>query len=263
MYSHISSQQLTDLTGKVAFVTGGAAGIGEAIVKRLHESGAKVMVADLQQAQADELARELNGLRPESAASFGLDVSDATALDAAFRATIEQFERVDILVNNAGIYPFKSLAEMTEDDFMKVINVNLKSVFLTTKLFSDYMKEKEIKGRIINVTSIDAIHPSLVGLAHYDASKHGEWGFTKNVALELAPFGITVNAIAPGAIATPGTGSENGEATPQLEAFLAQIPLKRIGHPDEIAKAVLFLSSDMASYMTGSQIVVDGGRLLS
>jgi len=263
MYSTVNFEKLIDVSSKVALVTGGAAGIGKAIVKRLHEAGARVMIADINQEKADSFAAELNELRPSSAASFALDVSQADQVDLAFRALIDQFGTIDILVNNAGIYPFIPLADMTEDDFMKVINVNLRSVFLFTRTVSEYMKAESIKGKIINITSIDAIHPSMVGLAHYDASKHGEWGFTKNVALELAPFGISVNAIAPGAIATPGTGSENGETTPQQEAFITQIPLKRMGHPDEIAKVALFLASDMASYITGSQVVVDGGRLLS
>jgi 2-deoxy-D-gluconate 3-dehydrogenase len=126
-------------------------------------------------------------------------------------------------------------------------------------------------GKIINVTSIDALHPSSVGLAHYDASKHGVWGFTKNVALELAPHKIWVNAIAPGGIQTPGVQKlQKDSPVPQgvdmqklLEAFLAKIPMKRMGDPDDIGKVALFLASDMSSYMTGSQVVVDGGVLLS
>ena len=121
-------------------------------------------------------------------------------------------------------------------------------------------------GRIINITSVDALHPSSVGLAVYDASKHGLWGFTKNTALELASHNIHVNAIAPGGIATPGTGA-GMPVTPDMEAilkkFMEKIPLKRMGDPDDIGKVALFLASDLASYMTGSQIVVDGGVLLS
>jgi 2-deoxy-D-gluconate 3-dehydrogenase len=123
-------------------------------------------------------------------------------------------------------------------------------------------------GKIINVTSIDALHPSMIGLAHYDASKHGVWGFTKNSALELAEHKIWVNAIAPGGIATPGTGAGNGAPVSEamasiIKTFLAKIPMHRMGEPDDIGTVALFLASDMASYMTGSQIVVDGGVLLS
>jgi 2-deoxy-D-gluconate 3-dehydrogenase len=126
-------------------------------------------------------------------------------------------------------------------------------------------------GKIINITSIDAIHPSMVGLAHYDASKHGVWGFTKNSALELSADKIWVNAIAPGGIATPGvaamqpdTATADSEALKkQTEAFMAKIPMHRMGEPDEIGMVALFLASDMSSYMTGEQVVVDGGALLS
>ncbi|HEY4475512.1 MAG TPA: SDR family oxidoreductase, partial [Candidatus Paceibacterota bacterium] len=121
-------------------------------------------------------------------------------------------------------------------------------------------------GKIINITSIDALHPSSVGLAVYDASKHGLWGFTKNTALELAPHNIQVNAIAPGGIATPGTGAGQPKTAVMdaiLKKFLEKIPMKRMGEPDDIGKVALFLASDLSSYMTGSQIVVDGGVLLS
>ena len=123
------------------------------------------------------------------------------------------------------------------------------------------MVEQGGGGRIMNVTSIDALHPSMVGLAPYDASKHGLWGFTKNVALELAPHGIAVNAVAPGGVDTPGAGT--GDLDPGVrEAFKRLIPMGRMGEPDDIARAVLFLASDLASYVTGAQLVVDGGRLL-
>jgi 2-deoxy-D-gluconate 3-dehydrogenase len=228
----------------------------------LHQAGARVLIADLNQEKADALAADLNAQRPDSAASFALDVSKADEVESAFGHAVETFGQVDILVNNAGVYPMIPLANMSEDDFMKVINVNLRSVFLTTKAASEHMKAKGIKGKIINVTSIDAIHPSMVGLAHYDASKHGEWGFTKNTALELAAFGITVNAIAPGAIATPGTGVVDGVVPDALKPFIERVPMGRMGTGDDIAKVALFLASDLSSYMTGSQVVVDGGILL-
>lgn len=251
--------KLISLNGKVAFVTGGAMGIGEAIVRRLHQAGAIVMVADLNREVADQLAAELNRLRADSAHAFGLDVSQASEVEAAFAYTLEKCGSIDILVNNAGIYPSKSVMDMSEADFMKTLEVNLKGVFLCTQNAVTAMRSG---GKIINITSIDAIHPTMVGLAAYDASKHGVWGFTKNVALELAERGITVNAIAPGVIATPGVGSIDGEITGLLKDMEARIPMKRIGQGDDIAKATLFLASELSSYMTGSQIVVDGGLLL-
>lgn len=253
---------MMSLEGKTAFVTGAAAGIGEAIAKRLHEAGASVVVADLNKEAADSLAVVLNGLRAGSAAGFGLDVSHAAEVDAAFDYALQQFSSIDILVNNAGIFPMVPLADMTEENFMKVIDVNLRGVFLCTKRASEIMKQQGKGGKIINITSIDALHPSMVGLAHYDASKHGVWGFTKNIALELAPFNIAVNAIAPGAIATPGVGAIDGKLPEVMADMAKKIPMGRFADPDEIGKVALFVASDASSYMTGSQIVVDGGMLL-
>ena len=138
--------------------------------------------------------------------------------------------------------------------------MNLVGVFLCTKAAASRMVEQGRGGRIVNITSIDALHPSMVGLAHYDASKHGVWGFTKNVALELAPHRIWVNALAPGGITTPGV---SGMPPELITAFESVIPMHRMGQADEIARAALFMVSDLASYMTGSQIVVDGGKLLT
>jgi 2-deoxy-D-gluconate 3-dehydrogenase len=142
-------------------------------------------------------------------------------------------------------------------------------VFLCVEAASKQMIAQGRGGRIINITSIDALHPSMIGLAHYDASKHGVWGFTKNAALELSQHKIWVNAIAPGGIATPGASGGTSDAQKEIdmqkiiEAFLARIPMHRMGIPDDIGKVALFLASDMSSYMTGEQVVVDGGVLLS
>jgi len=179
---------------------------------------------------------------------------------------VKTYGSIDILVNNAGIYPIIPVMQMVPADFEKILAVNLKSVFLFTKSVGEIMIKQGKGGKIINITSIDALHPSSVGLAVYDASKHGLWGFTKNTSLELAPHNIQVNAIAPGGITTPGTGSGTPptlEMETILKKFLEKIPMKRMGEPDDIGKVALFLASDLASYMTGSQIVVDGGVLLS
>lgn len=268
MENKISTDQLINLKGKVAIVTGGAVGIGLGIVERLAEAGASVMVADLNKENADKAANELvqKGL---SVKSFECNVSDEQAVENLVAQTVTEFGSVDILVNNAGIYPNIPLSKMSTEDFMRVIEVNLKSVYLTTKHVSEQMIKQDKGGKIINITSIDAIHPSMIGLAHYDASKHGVWGFTKNSALELAQHKIWVNAIAPGGIATPGVQAGTGGSVPpeemakMIEAFMASIPMHRMGDPDEIGKVALFLASDMSSYMTGSQVVVDGGALLS
>lgn len=254
-----SLEKLLDLTGKSAIVTGGAKGIGRGIAMRLAQAGAKVLVADMDEQAATQTAQNIDGQ------AFVADVSDEAQVEAMIATCKEKFGSVDILVNNAGIYPPEPIAAMSAEDFERVLHVNLRSVFLTTKHVTEIMKAQG-GGKIINITSIDALHPTMIGLAHYDASKHGVWGFTKNSALELAEHKIWVNAIAPGGIATPGVAAMSGGAAPNEEAtkaFMAKIPMHRMGEADEIGKVALFLASDMASYMTGEQIVVDGGALLS
>lgn len=259
-------QELLDLRDKSAIVTGGAKGIGYGIAYRLAEAGAKVLIADMDEATAQKSSQELidKGWAVEACA---VDVSHEEDVQNMIAACRDKFGSVDILVNNAGIYPPAPVAQMTEEQFEKVMHVNLRSVFLTTKYAAEVMKSQG-GGKIINITSIDALHPSMVGLAHYDASKHGMWGFTKNSALELAEHNIWVNAIAPGGIATPGVaamsqGASAEQMAAQTQTFMAKIPMHRMGEADEIGKVALFLASDMSSYMTGEQIVVDGGALLS
>ena len=251
-----SLASLIDLSGKCAVVTGAAMGIGLGIARRLHEAGAAVVIADLDETDASSAAAELKGRRPDSAAAIRADVSAAADVQATFALAEDRFGGADIVVNNAGIFPMAVLDDLDEALFRRVINVNLVGLYLCTRAAAAAMTGRG--GCIINVTSIDALHPSMAGLAHYDASKHGAWGFTKNVALELAARGIRVNAVAPGGVETPGVG----DISANLEAFEAMIPMGRMGQPDDIARAVLFLASDLASYVTGAQLVVDGGRLL-
>jgi len=266
----IPSGKLLDLSSKTAIVTGGARGIGFGIAYRLAEAGTNVVVADLLKDVAESAAKKLSD-KGWKAVAIPTDVSNEESVQATVNETVRRFGSLDILVNNAGIYPNIFVMNMTTADFDKVIAVNLRSVFLCTKKAAEKMIEQGKGGKIINITSIDALHPSSAGLAHYDASKHGVWGFTKNVALELAPHKIWVNAVAPGGISTEGTAEiqksmqlpKGIDMTKLLEAFLAKIPMKRMGEPDDIGKAVLFLASEMSSYMTGTQIVVDGGVLLS
>lgn len=236
-------------------------GIGLGIARRLHEAGASVTIADLDETAATEAAAALERGRSGSALALRADVSDPVAAQRIVADTVERFGSLDVLVNNAGIYPNVPFLEMDLATFRRVIEVNLLALFTCTKEAAQRMIAQGRGGRIVNVTSIDAVHPSMVGLAHYDASKHGAWGFTKNVALELAPHGIRVNAVAPGGIRTPGTGGELLQES--MAAFEAMIPMGRMGESDEIGRAVLFLASDLASYVTGSQLVVDGGRLLA
>jgi 2-deoxy-D-gluconate 3-dehydrogenase len=260
-----SIQKNMDLSGKTAIVTGGAMGIGLGIVCRLAEAGANVVIADINETTAEESVLPLQK-KGWKVAFVRTDVSDEESVKNMISFSLKTYGNVDILVNNAGIYPTIPVMKLKLADFDKIISVNLRSTFLCTQNVAAEMIKQGKGGKIINITSVDALHPSSVGLATYDASKHGMWGFTKNVALELAPYNIQVNAVAPGAIATPGTGvgqvvSSDIEAI--LKKFMEKIPMKRMGEPDEIGKAVLFLASDLSSYMTGSQIVVDGGVLLT
>lgn len=261
--------KLLDLSGKTAIVTG-AVGIGFGIAYRLAEAGANVVVASHILQESIESVQKLieKGFK---AKAVQVDVSVEEDVKKMVAETVAAYGGVDILVNNAGIYPSIPVSQMTLADFDRVLSVNLKGVFLCTKYVSEQIIKQQRGGKIINVTSIDALHPSSVGLAHYDASKHGVWGFTKNVALELAQHKIWVNAIAPGGVLTPGVqklqaampAPQGVDMSKVLEAFLAKIPMHRMGEPDDIGKVALFLASDMSSYMTGSQIIVDGGVLLS
>jgi 2-deoxy-D-gluconate 3-dehydrogenase len=259
-------QELLDLKGKAAIVTGGAKGIGYGISCRLAEAGAKVLIADMDEAAAQKTVQEFSG-KGWTAQNIKTDVSSEQDVKAMVATCLEAFGSLDILVNNAGIYPLAPIASMTAEQFEKILRVNLHSVFLATKYAAEVMKQQG-GGKIINITSVDALHPSMIGLAHYDASKHGAWGFTKNSALELAEHKIWVNAIAPGGITTPGVaamsqGASAEQMAASIQAFTAKIPMHRMGEPDEIGMVALFLASDMSSYMTGEQIVVDGGALLS
>jgi len=263
-----SFNKLLNLSGKTAIVTGGAKGIGLGIVTRLAQAGANVLIADLDEKTAIESSQKLiqQGLKVKS---IKTDVSSESDVNEMVKMAVKEFGNLDIMVNNAGIFPQMPLSKMTKEDFDKVISINLRSVFLCTEAASKQMIAQGKGGKIINITSIDAIHPSMSGLAHYDASKHGAWGFTKTSALELAPHKIWVNAIAPGGIATPGveamsqTQPVGVDMKKVMEEFLTKIPMHRMGIPDDIGKVALFLASDMSSYMTGEQIVVDGGRLLN
>lgn len=241
------------LDKKIAIVTGAGQGIGQGIAQKLSDEGAFVVVSDISQEKCQNVAQEIGA---DKAFAIACDVSKKDEVEALFTQTIEKYGQLDILVNNAGIFPFKPFTEMTEEDWDKVMNVNLKSMFLTSHEAARVMKPG---GKIVDISSI----ASFVGfeqLTHYCASKGGVNAFVRALALELAKNKINVNAVAPGAIDTPGasTGS-NEEAKKQT---IMAIPWGRMGTPEDIANAVLFLSSQESDYITGQTIVVDGGYTL-
>lgn len=262
----ISKDKLLDLSGKTAIVTGGSLGIGYGISYRLAETGANVVIASRNIEEGIKAETELIGLGFKAKA-IKCDVSKEEDVKNLVTETTRQFGEVNILVNNAGMFPFAPLSQLTSELFDKVIATNLRGVFLTTKYVSEQMIKQGKGGKIINITSIDSLHPSAIGLSHYDASKHGVWGFTKNVALELAKDKIWVNAVAPGGVMTHGVAVAQSQGKPvevnrNPEPPKMEVAMGRMGVPDDIGKVVLFLASEMSSYMTGSQVVVDGGYLL-
>lgn len=242
-----------DLSGRVAFVTGGARGIGFAIARRLYGAGAAVAVSDLK--GAAEAAATLMG----RAKSFGVsgDVADAGQLEVAVTAAEAALGPIDILVNNAGITRDTLLMRMSEDDWDLVLRVNLKGTFNATKIVSRGMMKRRW-GRIINIASVVGIRGN-AGQANYSASKAGVIGFTKTMARELASRNVLVNAIAPGFIDTDMTKALSESVRDELQK---QIPLARLGSPDDVASAALFLASGLADYITGQVVVVDGGMVM-
>ncbi len=269
-----------DIRGKVAAVTGGAMGIGFGIVRRFVEAGADVLIVDRDGAAAEAAVARLavthggTSKGPGRAVAVTIDVSADDAGDLLVTRAVEAFGGLDILVNNAGIYPFVPLLQMPTALLDRVLDVNLRGLMLISQAAARRMVFQGRGGRIINIASVDAIHPSMVGLAAYDASKGGVVMFTKSLALELAPHRILVNAIAPGGVETKGVQamrgalggpSAQGAHAPQeamVQAATAGIPLGRMAQPDEIATVAWFLASPASSYVTGATIVVDGGMLL-
>ena len=242
------------LKGKIAVITGGSRGIGRAIALKMAESGASVAViyAGRQEAAEDvcRTAREL-GVRAEC---YQCDVSDFEKSKETVKQIIDTFGGIDILVNNAGITIDKLILQMTEKDFEKVIDINLKGAFLMIKhVYSHFIKKRA--GRIVNIASVSGIMGN-AGQANYSSAKAGMIGLTKTVAKELAGRNVTCNAIAPGFIETDMT---DGLSPLMKEQAINTIPLKRMGKPSDVANLAVFLASDLAGYITGEVIKIDGG----
>ena len=236
------------LQDKIAIITGGAAGIGAATAQKFTEEGAKVIIWDLDETKGQALATQLN-------ATFAkVNTANYAEIETAAKVVNDQFGRIDILINNAGITRDSSLKKMTIEQWQQVIDVNLTGVFYCTKIISEYMLANNW-GRIINASSVVGLYGNF-GQTNYVATKSGLIGMTKTLARELGKKGITVNAIAPGFIAT-----EMVAAMPEnvIETMKAKIPIGRLGEPKEIANAYAFLASDEAAYINGHTLSVDGG----
>jgi 3-oxoacyl-[acyl-carrier protein] reductase len=242
-----------DLSGKVAFVTGSTRGIGRAIAAACYGAGAKVAVVGRDAQRAKAVAAELG----ERAAGVACDVADGAQVERAVAAAEAALGPIDILVNNAGLTRDQILLRMTEADWDAVLDANLKGAFLTTKAVTKGMMKRRA-GRIVNITSVVGLAGNK-GQANYAASKAGLVGFTKSVAKEYASRNILVNCVAPGFIETDMTAALPVDAK---QSLLHQIALGRLGRPEDVAGAVLFLASDLAGYITGQVLVVDGGLVI-
>lgn len=246
------------LEGKTAIVTGGASGFGAGIARKFLHEGARVMVADINGRAARDLAATLGAL----AVGFEVDVSRDKSVAAMAEEAIAEFGHLDILVNNAGVTHLPAaMEEVSEEDFDRIIAVNAKAVYLTAKHLVPHMKARRA-GAILNIASTAAVSPR-PRLTWYNASKGWLVTATRSMAIELAPFGIRVNALNPVAGETPLLKSFLGEDTPEMRAkFLATIPLGRFSTPEDIGNAACYLCSDEAGMVTGVALEVDGGRTI-
>jgi len=263
-------KSLFNLQGKVAIVTGGAMGIGKGIALRLSEAGASVLVVDIvPKTEAQEIISELKTFQGK-VEYLQVDLSECSNLEFVVEETCRLLGDLHILVNNAGIFRYKPVTDLTEELWDHTVDLNLKAPAFLSRLAVNKMIANNHGGRIINISSVDGLKPT-GNLAHYDASKGGLHMLTKSFAKEVGVYGITVNEIAPGGINTPGVQKLAGENhTPeeqqamieQMTHFVKRLPLQRMGEPEDIGNAALFLASDASSYITGSTLVVDGGLLL-
>jgi 3-oxoacyl-[acyl-carrier protein] reductase len=246
-----------ELEGRVALVTGGARGIGRAIALALAREGADVAICDIDLKGAEEVARRVRELGRRGLA-FKADISQREEVRGMVQEILNHFGRVDILVNNAGIIKRGSFEEHSEEDWDRVIAVNLKGTFNCAKEVVPLMKERRY-GKIINISSVVGKIGDIASAPSYGASKGAINAFTKSLARELAPYGINVNAVAPHAIETEMSAEWSEERRRQI---ISQIPLRRLGRPEEVAEAVVFLASDRASFITGEILDVNGGFLM-
>lgn len=266
----LASRTLADLVslrGRVAVITGGGRGIGAAIARRLAEAGADLVIGDLNQANATLVAEDMRRRFQVRAVAAHLDVIDPASVAALAALADATFGRIDIWVNNAGTFPPAVVVETTDEQWDLVHNVNLRGVFFGCREAGRRM-EAAGRGVIINITSV-AGYRGRNAVGHYAAAKHGVAGLTKSLAVELGARGVRVVAVSPCMTETPGLeeqravarrGDAQGDSFQQMEAKIrASIPLNRFGHPDDIARAVLFCASDLAAFVTATTVFADGG----
>jgi 3-oxoacyl-[acyl-carrier protein] reductase len=249
-----------NLKDKVAIITGARRGMGKSHALTLAKAGAKVVVSDITPEDCQKVADEIKKNKGE-AIVLKCDVTKKAEVEKMVKAAVDKWGKVDILVNNAGICQFKPFLELTEEEWDRTLDINLKGYFLCAQATAKEMVKKK-SGIIINIASV-AMGQQGIGfpnIVHYCASKGGIVGMTEALAVELAPYNIRVNAIAPGMIETPMIDSVKQDPK-MIEAMLARVPMHRVGKPEEVSNLVLFLTSDASSYMTGSTVVIDGGWL--
>jgi 3-oxoacyl-[acyl-carrier protein] reductase len=244
------------LEGRTVIVTGASKGIGRGIAKRFGAVGCSVLVVARTESDAGNVAKEIAGAGGKASA-FAADVSDEASMSAMAAEASKRYGRIDILCANAGIFPAAKLDAMTVEDFDNVIATNLRGTFLAVR--ACLAELKKARGRIIVTSSITGPITGYPGWSHYGASKAGQLGFIRTAAIELAPFGVTINAVMPGNIATEGLSGLGPEYIAKMES---SIPMKRLGTVDDIANAALYFASDEAAYVTGQTLVIDGGQIL-
>ena len=241
---------------RVVMVTGSASGIGRGMAERFAEDGAHVAIADINVEGAEQVAKELS--ESCEAVAFPVDVSNEDSVASCVEAIVQRWGRLDVLCANAGIYPAVPLWDMTEADWDHVIGINLKGVFFCVKHAIVPMRQRKW-GRIIVTASVTGPVVGYPGMTHYAASKGGTVGLVRTAALELASQGITINAVMPGNVLTPGW---EGQPQEYIDAAVDSIPLKRLGSPADIANAAHFFADERSDYITGQTLIIDGGQTL-
>jgi len=262
-FSDRSLGDLMSLAGRVALVTGAGRGIGRAMATRMAEAGADVVLAGLDATELREVAAEIASDRKRTVSVVATDLAQPSAAGACIAEAIRQAGRLDILVNNAGIFPAQGALDIADSDWDRVMAVNLRAAFVMGREFARHLATRNAPGVIVNIASVSAIK-SAGNAAHYVASKHGMAGLTKSMAEEFGKAGIRVVALAPTLIETPGIVELMGtspEVAAEVRNYGEGLPLGRTGLPDDVARVAVFAASDLAGFVTGIVIPVDGGDL--